>query len=99
MARLTLDIQNDVRIDFPRTIYAMETIDESCRRLLASCETVLDRAHALGNRMQTENNDSTQFSLGQTTDDLDIISRELRDLQDSVQDLVAKLKRLERLAY
>ena len=98
MARLTLDIRNDVRIDFPHTIASVERIDSCCRRLIIGCDSVLDKAHALGTKMQTEANDSTQFSLGQTTDDLEIISRELRDLQESAQDLVRKLKRLEQIA-
>ena len=98
MARLSLDIRNDVRIDFPHVISSVERIDKSCRRLLISCDAVLDKANALGSRMQTQANDTTQFSLGQTTDDLEVISAELRDLQESAQDLVRKLKRLEQLA-
>ncbi len=98
MARLTLDIRNDVSIDFPHVIASVERIETSSRRLLVMCDKVLDKAHALGTKMQTEANDTTQFSLSQTTDDLDILSRELKDLQDSANDLVAKLKRLERMA-
>lgn len=98
MARLSLDIRNDVRIDFPHVVASVEKIDMSCRRLITSCDVVLDKAYALSNKMQTQANDTTQFSLSQTTDDLDIISKELRDLQESAQDLVRKLKRLEQMA-
>lgn len=98
MARLSLSITTGVRIDFPHVIASAETISQSCTRLRYSCDNVMKMAEIIGGKMQTQANDSARFVLGQTTEDLEHIEKELRDLQVSVEELVEKLKRLERLA-
>lgn len=98
MARLSLSIDYNVQINFPRVIASVSEIERTCADLLCKCANVLEICGRLGGRMQTEVNDTAQFSLNQATTDLDEISIHLKDLQDSAHELVEKLKRIERMA-
>lgn len=98
MAKLELSITNGVKMSFPHVIGAVERIEQTSRNLLVECMDVLNATRSIGSRLQTEVNDVTQSSLLKTTEDLETLSFELQDLQESAQALVAKLKRLEKMA-
>lgn len=98
MAKLSLRIDNGVRMDFRQVVDKVECIRASANRLRNGCRLTQDNARRLGVKMQTAGNDTAQRSVNQAVDQLAYLDKELRDLQDSADDLVRKLRRLEEFA-
>ena len=95
---LSLSITDGVNINLPAVLSSMQRIYGSCVKLKNDCYTILAAANKFDSQTQSEINDRLQKVISSTTEDLEWVADGLDALRISVEDLIQKLKWLERMA-